>query len=234
MLNLLGEIEREEGKPEQAIPYYEEAIAIEKELGRQDELMIDEGNLAFVYCHLGKYEPARSIFIKNLGLALNSDHLEAEITYNLLGLAMVAASEGNASQAAKALGAIDATKDPLLLWTTDRSEYQRTSSAVKALLSDSEFNAFFREGQRVGETQVAQLFLNPPSKEQSHRESSGLTRRELETLRLVAQGLTDAQIAKHLVVSPRTVNAHLTSIYNKLGVNSRAAATRYAVEHGLT
>ena len=60
---------------------------------------------------------------------------------------------------------------------------------------------------------------------------SGLTTREVEVLRLVAQGMTDAQIAEHLVISPRTVNWHLTAIYSKIGVSSRAAATRYAIEH---
>lgn len=54
-----------------------------------------------------------------------------------------------------------------------------------------------------------------------------------EILRLVAQSLSDTQVAERLVLSPRTVNAHLTSIYNKLKVNSRVAATRYAVEKGL-
>ncbi len=58
----------------------------------------------------------------------------------------------------------------------------------------------------------------------------GLTAREVEVLRLVAQGLTDAEVAEKLVISPRTVNWHLTSIYSKLGVSSRAAATRYAIE----
>ncbi len=63
--------------------------------------------------------------------------------------------------------------------------------------------------------------------------SAGLTAREVEVLRLVAQGLSDAQVAEQLVISPRTVNWHLTSIYSKLGVSSRAAATRYAIEHRL-
>ena len=60
-----------------------------------------------------------------------------------------------------------------------------------------------------------------------------LTGREREVLRLVAQGLTDSQVAEHLVISPRTVNTHLTSIYGKVGVSSRSGATRYAIEHQL-
>ena len=60
----------------------------------------------------------------------------------------------------------------------------------------------------------------------------GLTARELEVLRLLAQGLSDAQIAEHLVISPHTVNRHVTSLYSKLGVSSRAAA-RFAHEHHL-
>jgi DNA-binding CsgD family transcriptional regulator len=63
---------------------------------------------------------------------------------------------------------------------------------------------------------------------------AGLSAREVEVLRLVAQGLTDAEVAERLFLSPRTIGQHLRSIYNKLGVSSRAAATRFAVEHGLT
>ena len=62
---------------------------------------------------------------------------------------------------------------------------------------------------------------------------AGLTAREAEVLRLLAQGWTDAQIAEHLVISVRTVNHHTTSLYSKLGVSSRAAATHYAIEHHL-
>jgi DNA-binding CsgD family transcriptional regulator len=62
---------------------------------------------------------------------------------------------------------------------------------------------------------------------------AGLTAREIDVLRLVATGITDAQVAQALHVSPRTVNAHLRSIYAKLGVPSRSAMTRFAIEHGL-
>ncbi len=61
----------------------------------------------------------------------------------------------------------------------------------------------------------------------------GLTTREMEVLRLLAMGLTSAQIAEQLIISLLTVNTHMRSIYSKLGVASRAAATRYAIEHHL-
>jgi DNA-binding CsgD family transcriptional regulator/tetratricopeptide (TPR) repeat protein len=71
----------------------------------------------------------------------------------------------------------------------------------------------------------------------SHRSAQrafgGLTKREAEVLCLLAQGLTSAQIAERLVIGVTTVNFHVRSIYSKLGVTSRSAATRYAVEHHL-
>ncbi|MCC6630025.1 MAG: AAA family ATPase [Chloroflexi bacterium] len=62
---------------------------------------------------------------------------------------------------------------------------------------------------------------------------AGLTAREAEVLRLVAVGLANAEIAARLSLSPRTVNAHLTTIYSKLGVATRGAAIRFALDRGL-
>jgi predicted ATPase/DNA-binding CsgD family transcriptional regulator len=60
-----------------------------------------------------------------------------------------------------------------------------------------------------------------------------LTTREIEVLRLLAMGLSNKQIAEHLVLSPHTVSGHIQSIFGKLTLNSRSAATRYALEHHL-
>ncbi|HEV2744011.1 MAG TPA: response regulator transcription factor, partial [Rubrobacter sp.] len=62
---------------------------------------------------------------------------------------------------------------------------------------------------------------------------AGLSAREVDVLRLVAAGLTNAEVAGKLFLSPRTVNWHLGSIYRKLGLHSRTEAARFAVEHGL-
>jgi DNA-binding NarL/FixJ family response regulator len=63
--------------------------------------------------------------------------------------------------------------------------------------------------------------------------ASDLTPRELEVLQLVAQGMSSAQIAHELVISPRTVGTHIQHILAKLGVSNRTEAASYAYRHGL-
>jgi DNA-binding CsgD family transcriptional regulator len=60
-----------------------------------------------------------------------------------------------------------------------------------------------------------------------------LTRRELEILRLVAEGLTNAQLARMLWLSEQTVKFHLSNVYRKLGVANRTEASRWAQVHGV-
>ena len=61
----------------------------------------------------------------------------------------------------------------------------------------------------------------------------GLSAREVEVLRLVAAGLTNRAIADALTISERTVDRHVSNIFTKLDVSTRAAATAFAYEHGL-
>ena len=77
-------------------------------------------------------------------------------------------------------------------------------------------------------TKVDSLARDAPSVD-----AHGLTPRELQVLRLVAAGETNKAIAAELVLSDRTVDRHVSNIFTKLGVSSRAAATAYAYEHQL-
>ena len=62
---------------------------------------------------------------------------------------------------------------------------------------------------------------------------AGLTDRQVEVLRLMARGLSNQQIGKRLVISPRTAEHHVQDIYTKIGASTRAAAALFAMEHGL-
>lgn len=74
---------------------------------------------------------------------------------------------------------------------------------------------------------------NRPANDSKSAQTANLTERELEVLRSVARGERSKEIASQLGISERTVKAHLASIYNKLGVDSRAAAIAVAAQMGL-
>ena len=62
---------------------------------------------------------------------------------------------------------------------------------------------------------------------------AGLTAREIEVLRLLARGLSNKQIARALVIAPKTAGNHVEHIYTKIGATNRAGASLFAVQHGL-
>lgn len=73
----------------------------------------------------------------------------------------------------------------------------------------------------------------PPVLEAEGAAPFGLSSREIEVLQLVAAGLSNAEIAERLVLSPRTVHHHVSHILNKMGVDSRVDAVRLAFERGI-
>jgi DNA-binding NarL/FixJ family response regulator len=105
---------------------------------------------------------------------------------------------------------------------------------VRAKLSDTAFAREIAAGQRLT---IDDLLAIPhpqaPAPAASSSTGETLTTREIEVLGLLARELSNLQIAERLVVSRRTVDAHLRSIYDKLGVKSRDAAIRVARDRGL-
>jgi DNA-binding NarL/FixJ family response regulator len=94
------------------------------------------------------------------------------------------------------------------------------------LLADTERRLIQTGGQLTRSDNTLQIVfrLSPPI---------DLTARELEVIALLAEGLTNKEIASRLDLSTRTVNFHLDNIYSKLGVNSRTEAAIYALQSGL-
>ena len=62
---------------------------------------------------------------------------------------------------------------------------------------------------------------------------AGLTGREVEVLKLLAQGLSNKRIAERLVISPKTAGNHIEHIYTKIDASTRAGASLFAMQHGL-
>jgi len=124
----------------------------------------------------------------------------------------------------------------------ERAASQERITTARSFIGKRIFSAYWAQGRTMTPEQAlaaqgkAAILSQRPAESPAISFKSaganlpGLSAREVEVLHWVALGLTDAQVAEQLVISPRTVTSHLSSIYNKLGVTSRAAATRKALD----
>ena len=209
---------------------------IEDQQGTADSLL----TFGLAEATQGKFAAAQALYTEWLMLT-KSD--APSIALVLTQLAEVVAAQRQPAWAARLWGAAEMLRDktsvPVSSWTSTAS--LRTVKAARAQIGEHAFTVAWNEGRTLSPTQAlaaqdAALPLGAHVQSPHARDTAsltGMTRREREVLRLVANGLTDAQVATTLVISPRTVSTHLTSIYSKLGVKSRSAATRFAVEHDL-
>ena len=171
---------------------------------------------------------------------------EQELLVNCLeGLADVVSMQGKYEWAAQIWGAAGVMRDSIGQPHTpvEQVMYDSSIKAVRRHLGEQAFETVYERGRWMSPDQVLQEQVTiplspstspaPNARKMPKSNPDGLTPREVEVLRLVAQGLTNDQVANRLIISPRTVDTHLTSIYGKIGVSSRSAATRYAMEHDI-
>jgi len=220
--------------------------------GEEDPFDLDNkawalSHLAQVVAFEGDYATARALYEQCLAIVKKVD-FKVFTPFHLEGLAGVVAAQGDLPWAARLWGAAEALRDAIgtPIPPAYRVDYERSVSAARTHLSEQAFAAAWTEGRSMTLDQVLgapgqAAVPTPTSAKQSATTTTkpsptypdDLTTREVEVLRLVAKGLTDAQVAEQLVISTRTVNTHLTSIYGKIQVTSRSSATRYAIEHQL-
>jgi predicted ATPase/class 3 adenylate cyclase/DNA-binding CsgD family transcriptional regulator len=222
--------------------FFEESLTLDRELGDRWGTAISLWNLGLVTLAEGDSIQAQQHFEASLTLSEGLGD-QVLIASCLEGLAGVAEVRGQSVWAARFFGIAEVLREaggtPMPL--SDRKVYERYLAAARAQLGEAAFAAAWAEGRTMTlEQALAALAQLPPAEQ--HRPPlpstpatypAGLTEREVEVLRMVAQGLTNAQIAEQLVLSPHTVNAHVRSIFGKLDVTSRAAATRFAMEQRL-
>jgi predicted ATPase/DNA-binding NarL/FixJ family response regulator len=161
--------------------------------------------------------------------------------YGLLMTAGVASLRAEPARAARLWGATEALQETtgvvaMTAFVRAHYAYDRYLAAARSRMDDAAWERAWAEGRAMtpdGAIDYALSEAQEGGPAVTPKERAGLSERELEVLRLVAQGLTDPQVASRLYISPRTVNRHLGSIYRKLGVPSRAAAAKAAVERDL-
>jgi non-specific serine/threonine protein kinase len=237
----LGMVFLSRGDHAGAARYFEEALAISREIGYRLSGYISLYGLALTSRVRGDRERAGEQYIEGLRLAVEAGD-RANAAYCLEGLAGLIEERGEPEPAARLFGAAEALLEavgaPLYVQAQDRALYERSVEALRSCLGEEVFEAAWAQGRAMALEQAVEHALEHRaiSQEQPPPPAdypAGLSAREVEVLRLVAKGMTNARIARALFISPRTVNAHLGSVYHKIGTNTRAEATCFAAEHGL-
>jgi predicted ATPase/class 3 adenylate cyclase/DNA-binding CsgD family transcriptional regulator len=239
ILSRLGEVFLQQGDTVKSRSLLEESVVLSREIGKR--------NFAWPLFVLGKvaesqgdYAAARARYEESVALGREvGDNLS--IPFYLEGLAGMVAIQGDPAWAARLWGMAECLRETMgtPLPPVYHADYQRSVAVARTHLGKQAFAAAWDERRSMTPEQALaaqdQPILSKPSPLAKSAATSpdGLTAREVEVLRLLAQGLTDAQIAENLVLSLHTIHAHLRTIYSKLGVTSRSAATRYAFEHQL-
>jgi DNA-binding CsgD family transcriptional regulator len=228
--------------------HLEEARKILSSLGDRRGTGLTKTSLGDAALNRGERDAAHSLYEEALR-DLKDVGDKWWIALCLEGMAGLAVAREQSARAARLFGAawalrgtIGAPRPPAF-----RSYHDRNLATARDRLGEAAFEEAFSEGRAMSAEQAIEYALSEEEEEPASAPTTktsseppipssypaGLSAREAEVLKLVAQGLTNIQIAEGLFISPRTVDRHLNSVYRKIGASSRAAATRFAIEHGL-
>ena len=251
-LGLLGAYELSAGDVDAARRHLRESLGIAREFNHRLNIITATFNLGLADYLGGSPDAAAALFAESLDLARRMGST-VNVAYALTGVALVGRCGTDHGWSARMHGAADQaladlghTVEPL-----ERRLAGQDRQRLRAALGDRAFEAEYAAGRTLGlAAAVAEFDSRGAAAEPAHTERAGapvserdsavpraavavLTSRELDVLTLVAQGLSNAEIARRLVLSDHTVHRHLANILRKLSLSSRAAAVAWGVRSGL-
>jgi non-specific serine/threonine protein kinase len=247
----LGLIWQARGDERRAAALWDESLSARRRIGDRGgtaHVLTLLGNLAV---HQGAYAQATERFRESLALRQQMGDQDG-LAPIFEGLAAVSAAQDDLIRAVQLASAADALRAAIgvPLPPREHAAHSRTLTTLRTRLTVGAFARAWAEGHTLSlEQAIAVAAALPAPKDAPARGASAadlspqavlttshidaLTPREIEVLRLLTLGLTYAQIADKLVISPRTVDAHVRAIFSKLDVRSRSAATRVALQQRL-
>jgi non-specific serine/threonine protein kinase len=227
---------------ERALSLFEEALVLFRDLENLQGVAFCLGSIGFIVLGRDDFARAAEVFEEALR-ALKILRDRVGVFHCLLGAGSVAAWRGEPDRAARLWGAAESLGEtaavPVVPLIHSHYDYEGHLERARSRLAGEAWTEAWSEGRDMSPERAIEYALEPPSEapEDPHAPETSypayLSAREVEVLGLVARGLTNARIAQELYISPRTVNAHVGSIYHKIGSSTRAQAARFASEHGL-
>jgi predicted ATPase/DNA-binding CsgD family transcriptional regulator len=240
----LARVCRAQHKADAAWEHLRTGLAMARESGLTGDIpdiFSDMGKLA---CDANDLAQSLSLLQQSIELLRHSGQT-MNLAYSLDAFAALALTAGDLFRAAQFAGSADmalahaGAARSLGVWST---EYAELTTTLRRTLSPNDFKQAWEAGNgSTPDGAIVEALAYRPDRTAAAPESSigaeeasyGLTRRELEVLRLMAEGRTDRTIADALSISPRTVGGHVTHILAKLDVETRTAAVAHALRHDL-
>jgi predicted ATPase/DNA-binding CsgD family transcriptional regulator len=243
----LGYLAFIQGDLDTAYPLVSKSVSFYRRDGDRREIGTRLTVLGRIVTVQGDYSAAEALFAESLTFGHEINDI-LTLTLAVEGLIQLAVAQEQRAWAVRLCGAAEKLREALgaPLPPFEREPYQRMVTALCTFFGKRTFAALWAEGRAMSlETVIAAREAAFPeaavamqevvAPQQAAQRASvypdGLSVREVEVLRLLTQGYSNPQIAEHLIISTRTVNSHLTSIYRKIQVTTRTAAARYAFEH---
>jgi non-specific serine/threonine protein kinase len=251
-LHNLGELARFQRDYDKAARLLSEAIRLGEEANSRQTIVVSQTVLGQIAIAQRQIDQAETLFHLALGNAYRNHYTTAVLDI-LEGLAIIRVMRAQCIDAALLMGHTDtlrtSVEQPRLL--PDEATYQRALSRVRKTLNEAEFTDAWERGVRMslgeavefahGRSSLATVDEDvlgdasaPVEKDVASRAYTTLSRREREVAALVAQGLTNQEIADELTVVLKTVEKHVSNILAKLGFRNRAEIATWAVAAGLS
>ncbi len=239
-LSQLGVLARNEGDYDRAIAQHTDSLILSREVGDQFMRAYHLRNLGMDRFRKRDYKRAAAHYEE--GLRLSKDVGDRWVAEECLeGLAGVASANGYHERAARLFGTTEALRELLghIRSHVDQADYDRGVATTRAELGEEAFAAASLEGRGMTLEQAIEYGLATASTvstkdKETARPEGLLAQREREVALLIAQGLSNREIASRLVISERTAETHVQHILNKLGFKSRTQIATWATQHGLT
>jgi len=241
LLANLGNVELSAGDLDGARRHLTESLDIARALNNRYGIPFAASNLGLAEYLCGSLGAAEALFAETLDLAIRMG-TKRHTAYALIGLALAGRGAADPGWSARLHGAADQAfedqghaLEPLEAGLADLDRQR-----LRAAMGAEAFAAEYAAGRTLDLTQVVAVLGRKDSATGPSRvaavpgeAATVLTPRELDVLKLVAQGLSNPDIARRLVLSEHTVHRHLANILRKLNLSSRAAAAAWAVRAGL-
>lgn len=235
----IGGLQLLSGEITEAVSSIDEALAIHRDLGPSWSFVTALGERAHVGWLQHRPQLAATCYAEGIRIAEMLGDLRKCLDM-VAGMSAVALALGQPERGARLLGAVNAVRDTSGIRTSGvRALLLRITRELRATLPEEAFDAAWQAGRELSFSAaqadalaLAAEAVTPVSPAKPPR-PLGLTPREIAVVRLLAQGMSDREIAGVLTIGARTVQTHVSNAFAKLGVNTRAEAVAVAVRRGV-